>query len=684
MKYDHIKERVNMGKRLLIIIAAISLVFVLASCKEKNEEIISPPETNNPTATPVSPQPTPTPPTPEPTPTLPEPPPKAPEITIPPGLRDELKNLWKRIDGSTATIPLTTALYDAIQQGTKPPDHNTTPNAYLRLMEKEYTDLIFVTYPSENELRMARENRVELEIIPVTKDALVFLVNAENPVDNIRISQLRDVYTSKISNWKSLGGINESIIPYQRTADSGSQTLLLKLVMDGLPPMDPPSVWIAEAMGALVESVSNYDNSRSALGYSMFYYVNNMYGNSRFKLLGIDGVIPTRETITQGQYPLEDCYYAVMRKDTPADSPARTLVNWLLTDDGQMLAIQAGYIPLRPIEGAFPDNTIDPIYRGDTDNSSGTGGTALKSGIEDIQPVNGVRPPLSDLFFNGFNYIQYINSEIISSLNDVDFEAWYKLPLEEQHLKRPFTGIPNNYPNYVIYGKGDLFVELPEGNPFFNRGINFYIRLTEDISPYGLGLPEYSLTYDYDRRLLPNVDLYTLKVNIPDKPGVSARINERLKVWTDTFPGSDESVSLLKSFCNWFNSSASNPYRLQPIGAKWQDYLSISYILQTYDGPSIDMPMVYTICFDMKTGNTVDLTKVLPGKLDYSRTHGITPADFSDTGEYGYPRQENTPDGYVPAAGSVITDAWIMYGINILVTEPNGRVLQFLFWEDAE
>jgi len=663
-----------MGKRLLLIVTAMLLAFVLVSCKE-NEEIDSPLDIIVPNPTPGLP---------EPTPTLPTPMPEAPTMTIPDGLRDELKDFWRRIDGSTATIPLTTALYNIIDEGTQPPAHNTTPDAYIRLIEKIYTDLIFVTYPSENELRMAMENGVELEIIPVTKDALVFLVNVDNPVNNIQLSQLQDVYAGRISNWRSLGGIDENIIPYQRTADSGSQTLFLKLLMKDLPPMAPPSEWIAEAMGALVESVSNYDNSRSALGYSVFYYVNNMYGNSRFKLLGIDGVTPTRETITQGQYPLEDFYYAVMRKDTPEDSPARKLVNWLLTDSGQMLAIQAGYIPLRPIEGVVPDSVIDPIYLGDTDNSSGTGGTALKTGIEDIQPVNGVRPPLSDLFFDGFNYIQYINSEIIASLNNVDFDLQFKIPWGEQNLKRPFSGIPNNYPNYVIYNMGNLFIEISEGNPFFNQGTNFYIRLTEDISPYGRGLPEYSFTYGYDRRLLPNVDLFTLRVNIPDKPDVAQRINEQLKVWTVTFPGGEKPIRLLESFTDWYRSSAEYPYRLQPSGSKWQDYLSVSYILQTYDGPSNYLPMLYTICFDTKTGSMVDLAKMLDGKLDYSRAFGFTPADFSDVGEYGYPDQEYMPDGYTPPAGSTITDAWIINGnVYVFITEPDGRELQFMFWEDA-
>ena len=657
-----------MCKRVITLLLAMLFILLSASCSETVDDstpsTTPSPETSQPASTP-SPQ--------ESSPTMSE------EAMLN-ALRDKMANYWERIDGSTATIPLTKALYNTITNGSQPPEHNTTPDAYRRLIDEEAADLIFVTYPSENEFDMASYKGIELEIIPVTKDALVFLANVLNPVDSISLTQLRDVYTGGITNWDTLGGIDEGIIPYQRSADSGSQTLFLKLVMDGLAPMDPPSEWITEEMGALVESVSYYDNSRRALGYSMFYYVNNMYGNDRFKLLGIDGVTPARDTITSGQYPLETFYYAVMRKNTPEDSPARALVDWLLTDSGQKLAIKAGYIPLREIEGVLPENDIDPIYLGDTDNSSGTGGTAQKKEDDDIQPVNGVRPPLSDLFFDGFNYIQYINGEIVAALNDVDHDFWYSLPLEERHLTRPFPGIPNDYPLYDA-GMGYLYILFPDYNPFFTEAFSFYINLTEDISPYGYGLRENPVTYFYDRRLLPNVDLYVLTVSIPGKPDVTDFINLQLKTWTDTFPGGSEAVELLEGFCKWNRSTPDYPYRLQPYTGTWRDFLSVTYILQTYDGPFIGLPVAYTICFDCKTGYTVDLASKVGGSLDYTHATGWTPMDFTGVMIDGYPPQEFVPEGYVPPAGSVITRAWIADGLGVDITEPSGRELQYHFWD---
>ena len=607
------------------------------------------------------------------------------EITLPQGLAEELAELWPRIDGSTATIPLTAALYDFIQGGDRPPEHNATSAAYSRLIYNENTDLIFVTYPSENEMQMAIDKGEVLEIIPIVKDALVFLVNTENPVNNITQSQLRDIYTGKITNWSKLGGLADDIIPYQRTRDSGSQTLFLKLLMDGLEPMDAPTEWVVETMGGLVESVSNYDNSRNAIGYSMFYYVNNMYGNSRFKLLGIDGVAPSRDTIASGQYALEDNYYAVIRKNTPDDSPARSLINWLLTDDGQTIAAKAGYIPMHPLDNVSPDDAIDPVYLGDTENSSGTGGTVLKAVTDDIRAPGSVRPPLSDLFFDGFNYIQYINAEIMARLDSVDLEMWPQVTVGERELIRPFTGVPNNYPNYEFVDDGatrHLVINFPYNNPFFREQKNYYIRLTEDISPYGLGVAEYTVSYDYARRILPQVDLYSLSVDIPGKPDVSARINEQIIDWTDTFPEIGNNVKLLNDFVEWYCGFGISVYDLQPFDGLWNGYLSVHYSLHTPGGPMFYMlPMIYSICFDINTGEEVNLVDALPGDLDFGAAYGYTLPDFSNVAETGFPSQENISEGFTPAAGSVITDAWIVgeNNVNIYLTEPSGRVLQLYF-----
>jgi len=262
---------------------------------------------------------------------------------------------YPRVDGSTVTIPLSEALaarlMDMSPEEVRPYIlHNKTHQAYVNLIDKK-TDLIFVTAPSEEELALAKAAGVEFEIIPVVSEAFVFLVNADNPIAGLTPAELQNIYTGKITNWSEVGGRDLDIIPYQRPVNSGSQTGFLDMVMSGLTPdgavlkpMDPPMEQVVAEMGMLIDAVASFENGEGAIGYSYYYFVMDMWGAENIKLLEVDGIAPTPESITSGAYPYTTAYYAVMRSDEPEDSPARQVVSWLLSDGGQTLAEETGYV----------------------------------------------------------------------------------------------------------------------------------------------------------------------------------------------------------------------------------------------------------------------------------------------------------------------------------------------------
>jgi len=264
---------------------------------------------------------------------------------------DFTRENYPKVDGSTATIPLSEDMAaellkmnrDEVKKFIK---HNTTHNAYVNLLDGR-VNIIFVTEPSEEELKMARDKGVELEVIPVVKDAFVFLVNTKNPVDSLSVKQIQDIYQGKIKNWKEAGGEDKKIIAYQRPKNSGSQTIMENMVMKGLKIADAPTEIKPGGMGELIEKVAGFDNSDRALGYSVYYYASSMYTRDAIKLIGVDGVKPDKNTIMSSQYPFTSAYYAVLRKTEPAGSSARALLEWLLSDEGQKLAEKSGYIPLR-------------------------------------------------------------------------------------------------------------------------------------------------------------------------------------------------------------------------------------------------------------------------------------------------------------------------------------------------
>lgn len=259
------------------------------------------------------------------------------------------------VDGSTATIPLAEA-FEAEFKGKLLQEvnikHSTTHPAYERLISGD-VDLILVTYPSEEEFKMAEDAGITLEITPVVNEAFVFYNNIENPVKSLTLEEIQKIYTGEITNWKEVGGEDLEIKAYQREPNSGSQTGMLKLVMNGLKLMDAPSEDIIGDMFSIIGLVSDYDNGKNALGYSYYYYATTMYDTmdkevaDRIHLLGVNGVEPNNQTIKDGTYPIRTNYYIVINSAEPEGSPARVLKEQMLSERGQKAAEAVGYVGVK-------------------------------------------------------------------------------------------------------------------------------------------------------------------------------------------------------------------------------------------------------------------------------------------------------------------------------------------------
>ncbi|HAS74595.1 MAG TPA: hypothetical protein DCS67_10670 [Clostridiales bacterium UBA8960] len=266
---------------------------------------------------------------------------KAPSFTM---------DTYPKIDGSTVTIPLSEALAARLTgqtvEAVRPYIlHNKTHQAYVNLIEKK-VDLIFVTSPSKEEMDLAIQKDVELEVVPIVSEAFVFLTHADNPVKNLSLDQIRDIYSGKIVNWSEVGGPDKAIVAYQRPINSGSQTGFLELIMQGEAPMEPPKEQIIAGMGMLIDAVAGYENEVPSIGYSYYYFVVDMWGNEDVKLLEVDGIYPESESIRNKTYPLTTAYYAVLRKDSTKDSPERLVVDYILSKAGQTLMEESGYVKI--------------------------------------------------------------------------------------------------------------------------------------------------------------------------------------------------------------------------------------------------------------------------------------------------------------------------------------------------
>ncbi len=260
----------------------------------------------------------------------------------------QLEEPLPKMDGATALYPL----YAAIAQAVYPISHydpyssavmvNQTHEAYTNLINGK-VDMIFAAGPSDQQVARAEAKGMELKLTPIGKEAFVFFVNSKNEINSLTLQQIKEIYAGKITNWSEVGGKNDSIRAFQRPQDSGSQTALQRLMGD-MPIMEAPSEDVATGMGGIINEVSQYKNYKNAIGYTFRYYSNEMVRNKEIKLLAINGVEPTKETIRTNTYPITSDFYIVTNREPEGN--VRALIDWVLSDEGQSLVEKAGYVPL--------------------------------------------------------------------------------------------------------------------------------------------------------------------------------------------------------------------------------------------------------------------------------------------------------------------------------------------------
>lgn len=308
------------------------------------------------------------------------------------GLPRVTRDEYPQVDGSTACLPLSYALYRAVTGATQVEAESRitcsrTDNSYMNIAESDYeyaAKLVLAYKPSEKMQQEIDENGAPLDVKPVGKDALVFIENAGNPVKSLTEEELVGIYSGKITNWSQVGGKDLPIKAFQRPQGSGSQTLMNSFVMKGTAMAAAPSYMVPSAMGELIRNVSFYTNTENAIGYSVYFYARNMESRPGLRFLAVDKVVPSNKTIADGSYPYVNDFYAVVRKDEPADSVAHQIYDWLTGTEGQKLIAALGYVSLDGSESAGETDILPELQRGTAQYTLPAGGYIILNGPDTL------------------------------------------------------------------------------------------------------------------------------------------------------------------------------------------------------------------------------------------------------------------------------------------------------------
>lgn len=228
-----------------------------------------------------------------------------------------------------------------------------THNSFINLIDDKVDIVLSARSMSPDEQAYAVSKGVTLTETPIALDAFIFIVNPNNPAEYLTTGNIQDIYTGKKTNWSDFGIVvfpdhpeYSAINPYIRNANSGSQELMDLLIMKNLEYIDLPIYKenLVFTMAGLIDAIAN---DPFALGYTVYFY--NEYiirpESGFLKTIGIDGVQPNEQTITNRSYPYTTEVYAVIRSDTDQSSMTYKVYEWLQTATGKQTIRNSGYIP---------------------------------------------------------------------------------------------------------------------------------------------------------------------------------------------------------------------------------------------------------------------------------------------------------------------------------------------------
>lgn len=187
----------------------------------------------------------------------------------------------------------------------------------------------------DEEIKTGREKGIFVKEIEIAKDGIVIVVNKENPITNITIEDLKNIYTGKITNWNKLGGPNQPIVVISRDVSSGTFEVFKELVIKN-EKMSENCLMLA-SNNAIATTVSTTPYS---IGYIGIGYITD-----EIKPLKLRNVIASEETVRNGTYKLARSLYYYVNGEPKGE--LKKLIDFTLSESGQKLVKESGFIPLK-------------------------------------------------------------------------------------------------------------------------------------------------------------------------------------------------------------------------------------------------------------------------------------------------------------------------------------------------
>lgn len=174
----------------------------------------------------------------------------------------------------------------------------------------------------------------------VALDGLSVYLNNDNPVKELDLDQLADIFTGRVKNWKQVGGPDAPITVYSRENSSGSYEFFKEHVLKGAD--FTSSAQTMPGTAALLQAVAK---DKNGIGYGGAAYGTGAKHINVKAAANSPGIEPTEETVVNGTYPIWRYLYVYVNPALDKGEIANYL-NWIRSDEGQKVVKEIGYYPL--------------------------------------------------------------------------------------------------------------------------------------------------------------------------------------------------------------------------------------------------------------------------------------------------------------------------------------------------
>ena len=176
--------------------------------------------------------------------------------------------------------------------------------------------------------------------IPVAKDGVTFYLNEANPLSELTLDQIKDIYTGKVTNWKQLWGEAAKIVLYGRENSSGTYVFVKDNILKGAD--FAPGTQTLPGTAAVVNAVSK---DKNGIGYGGAAFAKGVKHTKVKKDAKSPGYEPTEANVKANLYPVSrDLYWYL--KESPTGE-VKKLVDWVLSPAGQEIVNKVGYFPVK-------------------------------------------------------------------------------------------------------------------------------------------------------------------------------------------------------------------------------------------------------------------------------------------------------------------------------------------------